>query len=467
MHLKKITLKNFRCFETFELELHPRLTVIVAENGGGKTSILDGIAIGLAPILRYLSSANQRLTGPGFKDTDFCLIRSEGKGDEKWVASDFAQVMLESTSGLAWDQSATSSKGKGKQPPEKLGQTHLAAYASEVLDSITTDTPKLLPIFAYYGARRGWIEVPERIRDSKVNYEYPTAALFESLKSLTDFKEMLKWFDLEESSELRSNRESNPEDWLLSPALDEVRSAITSLLGGRYSQPRFNKNHKFVIQSDTTPAELQVSQLSQGYQSMLALGMDFARRLALGNSHAHFLDEAVADWQLEASQYVHQWMPNREDIAPMGPAWAPAIMLVDEIDLHLHPEWQQRVLDDLMRTFPGTQFIVATHSPQVVSTVPSECLRIIKDGKRYKAPAGTDGAEAQRILETVFQVHRRPDTEMARALDEYLRLINQRKWETPHALDLRARLDKWSQGQEPRLLEADLQIENLKWEMGK
>ena len=76
MHLKKVTLKNFRCFEDFEIPLHPRLTVLVAENGGGKTSILDAIAIGLSPILRYLSSADQRLTGPGIKDNDFRWGRS-------------------------------------------------------------------------------------------------------------------------------------------------------------------------------------------------------------------------------------------------------------------------------------------------------------------------------------------------------------------------------------------------------
>ena len=73
MLLKKIILNHFRCFERLEVDLHPRLTVFVAENGGGKTAVLDGIAIGLSPILRLLSSANQRLSGPGIDDTDFHL----------------------------------------------------------------------------------------------------------------------------------------------------------------------------------------------------------------------------------------------------------------------------------------------------------------------------------------------------------------------------------------------------------
>ena len=54
MRLSKITLSNFRCFERLELDLHPRLTVLVGENGAGKTAVLDAIAGALSPVLTYL-----------------------------------------------------------------------------------------------------------------------------------------------------------------------------------------------------------------------------------------------------------------------------------------------------------------------------------------------------------------------------------------------------------------------------
>ncbi|MFZ1464612.1 MAG: AAA family ATPase [Anaerolineae bacterium] len=443
MHLKKVVLRDFRCFEEFEIDLHPRLTVLVAENGGGKTAVLDGIAIGLSSVLRYLSSANQRLSGPGIEDTDFRLELRYPRpqlmlklGDvEEWGVSDYAQVVIETTApDLKWDYWRPSATGK--LPAFKTGQSDLAAYASGVLDSLNTPTPQLLPVFAYYGARRGWIVIPERLRESKVDYTHPTSALVGALESLSDFKEMLKWFDVEEAAELRANKGRSSEDYDASSALSGVRSAISAILGGAFENPHFNRKHKFVVESQNGSI-LQVSQLSQGYQSMLAQGMDFARRLALANSH----------------------LP--------APAGAPAIMLVDEIDLHLHPSWQQRVLGDLMRAFPNTQFIVTTHSPQVLSTVPMESIRIIKDGTVYAAPPGTDGAEAQRILEDVFQVSPRPKTRMSDALDEYLRLVDAREWAGPRALELRQVLDKWSQGHEPRLFEADLQIANMKWEAGE
>jgi predicted ATP-binding protein involved in virulence len=286
MHLKTITLTNYRCFESLELELHPRLTVFVGENGAGKTTILDAIAAGLSPVLRHLSSANQRLSaaGAGIKDTDFRVESwASRNGKEQWGASDFAQVTVETTKGLKWDYWRPSAAGK--EPPEKIGEAALASYLGRVLDSIKSAAPEMLPVFAYYGAQRGRIEIPDRLGTSKENYAHPTSALVNALDSLSNFREMLMWFDAEEASELRANKEAGPEGEEESLALAAVRVTIKKLLGGLYHVPHFNKDHKFVLVPTTGGPPMQVSQLSQGYQSMLALGMDFSRRLAFANSH--------------------------------------------------------------------------------------------------------------------------------------------------------------------------------------
>ena len=90
MRLKSVTLNNFRCFEHLKLELHPQLTVIVGNNGAGKTALLDGIATGLTPVLSHLSSANQRLNGRGIKDADFRIEATTGRGGKtQWAKADF------------------------------------------------------------------------------------------------------------------------------------------------------------------------------------------------------------------------------------------------------------------------------------------------------------------------------------------------------------------------------------------
>jgi predicted ATP-binding protein involved in virulence len=470
MYLKKVTLKNFRCFEHFELDLHPQLTVLVGRNGAGKTAVLDGIAAGLSPVLRYLSSANQRLSaaGAGIRDTDFRLVPFGKKtGKERWGASEYAQVIVEAADGLRWDDWRASTKSKGIAPPERIGQKQLASWLSDIYESFKSPTRELLPVFAYYGAQRGNIEVPQKLHKAKENYDHPTSALVDSLNPRSDFREMLAWFEQEESSELRKNKGERPEDWDLSAALEGVREAIRLLLNDDFGNPYFNDSHRFVVESKTRETPFQVSQLSQGYQAMLALGMDFARRLALGNDHLDFVNCPVAvDKLLRFLSSLGRPLDGMS--SGIATKFAPAVMLVDEIDLHLHPEWQQRVLGDLMRTFPGTQFIVTSHSPQVLTTVRSESIRILSDSGVYAAPAGTEGADSSRLLKQIFGVDPRPpETEATQELKRYLELVDHDKWNDPEATALRRKLDQRYQGEEPALVEADLLIENKKWERGE
>lgn len=470
MYLKKVTLKNFRCFKHFELDLHPQLTVLVGLNGAGKTAILDGIAAGLAPVLRYLSSANQRLSaaGAGIRDTDFRLVPLGKKSSrERWGASDYAQIVIEAADGLRWDEWRASAKTKGIVPAARVGQKLLSARLSEIYESFKSPLRELLPVFAYYGAQRGSIEIPQKLHKSKENYDHPTSALVDSLNPRSDFREMLAWFEQEEYSELRKNKGFPPEDWDLSTTLEGVREAIRLLLNGEFGNPYFNDSHRFVVESKTSNAPFQVSQLSQGYQAMLALGMDFARRLALGNDHLDFANNPFVTH--DVLSFLHTLGRPLDGMSSgIATKYAPAVMLVDEIDLHLHPAWQQRVLGDLMRAFPGTQFVVTTHSPQVLTTVPSESIRILSDDGAHAAPAGTEGAESSRLLKQVFGVDPRPpETEATRELTRYLELVGNNKWNAPEAIALRSKLDQRYQGEEPALLEADLLIENRKWERGE
>lgn len=441
MHLKKITLNNFRCFEHIEVDLHPQLTVFVADNGGGKTALLEGIARGLSPILKFLSSANQRLKGPGFEDTDFRLESWEGRGGyERWGASDYAQVIVESTSGLTWDNWRPSSHGK--QPDKPIGQSSISAHTAEVLDSLKTQNPLDLPVFAYYGVQRGSSKIPERIRETKIDYSHPTAALVGALDARSDFKEMLKWFDIAEATELRANKDGSPNDFLEYPPLELVRTTILKILGEVYENPRFNARRKFVVTDKKKQCDLQIPQLSQGYLAMLALGMDFARRMALANPH--FINQA--------DNFTRTLGPD--------PAQAPAIMLVDEIDLHLHPSWQQRVLSDLIGAFPNTQFIVTTHSPQVLTTVNRVNIRLLKsfaDGT-WIAPMPDEeikGVESAVVLNDVMKVNPVPPVEEANWLSDYTALIESGAYDSDIGRDLRNKLVKLYGEKHPVILDAD------------
>jgi predicted ATP-binding protein involved in virulence len=463
MRLKSATVRNFRCFDELEVQFHPRLTVLVAENGGGKTALLDAIAIGLTPLLTHLSSANQRLTGPGIKDSDFRLEANQGTRGEE-MAAGYAQVVLEDESGFRWDQWRPSSRGV--QPEYEVGQAELSRYCESKLKYLAIKRTELAPVFAYYGARRGWVEVPERLRvrkQERANFGHRTAALVGALDSLTDFREMLVWFDAEEAAELRANKPGpnwQPEDFSENPTLAAVRSALEALLGKRYTNPHFDHRHKFVVEKPEGGL-LQVTQLSQGYQSMLALGMDFARRLAMANpwlQNGGQNDPANAEF----AAFVNTYPPPQGEVAMWGAAWAPAVMLVDEIDLHLHPAWQQRVLGDLMRAFPGTQFIVTTHSPQVLSTVKSENIRVLRcDHDRWTAaqPEGEEilGQASSVALWDVMSVNPTPvhDVEASQWYRDYLHHVEAGTHEETMARELRAKLEGLYGPRHPLMVDAD------------
>ena len=108
-------------------------------------------------------------------------------------------------------------------------------------------------------------------------------------------------------------------------------------------------------------------------------------------------------------------------------------MLVDEIDLHLHPSWQQRVLQDLMRAFPLTQFIVTTHSPQVLSTIRRENIRVL-DGNTAEMPlATTYGQPSGDVMHSVMLVNPQPPIEERQKIDRLTALVDQGHWATEEA----------------------------------
>ncbi len=449
MRLKSVTLNNFRCFESLTLDLDPRLTVIVGENGAGKTALLDGIASGLTPVLTHLSSADQRLTGRGIKDSDFRLQALSGpRGKAQWSTADYAQIMTTTVGDLRWDYWRPSASGKGRKPAQTWGETALKEHLNSITDSYKTDSPAPTPVFTYYGASRGHIEVPERLRSAKNNYEHPTSALVDCFNPRSDFREMLAWFDQEESSELRANKGVTGENYKPFSSLEAVRATVVLLLGGAFRNPQFNARHKFVLERASDGAELLVSQLSQGYQSMLALAIDFARRLAIANRYAEYGNiHAHQQFLIHATSVLDEHDPG--SYAPFQHALtmsAPAIMLVDEIDLHLHPTWQQRVLDDLMRTFPATQFIVTTHSPQVLTSVRREKIRILEqhEGRlRVRTPDFSPLAhESGDALAKIMGTHREPPLPLQDDIRQYEQLVREGQEQTEAAQALRVTLQQ-------------------------
>ncbi|MCS5713519.1 AAA family ATPase [Herbiconiux sp. CPCC 205716] len=138
---------------------------------------------------------------------------------------------------------------------------------------------------------------------------------------------------------------------------------------------------------------------------------------------------------------------------------APGVVLIDEIDLHLHPLWQQRILPQLRKTFPRVQFIVTTHSPQVLSTVEAESIRIV-DGNVVRLVDYSAGLRSDVIMDRILGTRPEPNLEVNEQLDRYVSLVNAGNGLTPEAHRLRELLDDELGGiaNVPKLADADAEI---------
>lgn len=421
MKLKQVELTNFRCFKEIKIQLHPKLTVFVGNNGAGKSAILDGIAIGLAPILSYLPE----LAGYSFKDSD---LRKE-----EWKRSPYMRVQIQTQDGLAWDRTEKRDKSirSAKEIPAGLALKQLKSFTDTLIDAVNEDKPLDFPVIAYYGTSRAVLEIPIRKRGFEKEFTR-YGALAHALEATARFKTVFAWFHAMEDDERRLKVEKRNFDYHL-PALETVRRAVINMIPG-FTNPRITKQPlHFMVnwQRGENTEALMLEQLSDGYRTMLAMVMDLARRMAQAN-------------------------PHLED-----PLQSEAIILIDEVDLHLHASWQQTILPDLLRVFPNAQFIVTTHSPQVLTTIEPEHIQVLvwQDNQpTVKMPLSSYGAESWRVMRDILGVNPRPDNEMTRDLSEYLKLIDSDEWNSTRAHELRKQLDEWAQGEEPELIRAEMEI---------
>ena len=422
MKLKSVEIENYRAIEKLKLPLDPSLTVLHGDNGYGKTSVLSAIAVGLG---------DEAMLGP-FLDVFIYFCEEdwrEGAGNPL--------VSLTSMDGKACERPGTRSVVKRKKAEEEMS-VHRENLEEALVEDSHADNNDM-PICVLYGTDRTVSDVPESVvsprhlprRVSRLD------ALKGALSARTDFEDLFAWFYFKEDEELREQKERRDFDYQLKE-VSAVRQAISSMLP-EVSDPRTESNPpRFVVSQKSEQGQvekLSLDQLSGGYRIVLALAADLARRMVQGNPH---LDD---------------------------PLKSEAIVLIDEVELHLHPGWQQRILGDLQRTFPNAQFIVSTHSPQVLTTVePQRIVELAREGDHIVAgaPAGaTYGAEAGDVLSVVMGVKERPENEFTKALEQYRDLIREGQWESKEALSLRSSLERMSP-YDPALDRADLEIRRRK-----
>lgn len=327
MKVKTIKVSNFRGIENLEIPFEGKSTILFGINGVGKSTILRAIDLIYANIISWLVSSKKKLAQLEYDDISFGKSRAEID-----AVFEFPDGNLQE-----YYRSITRADGRKHKVSElrKLVALFEECYIEKGHDDgsgnwIEENDQKNMPVFVNYGVNRSVFEVP--LRTSKNEQFTKMSAFDKAIESKIDFRTLFMWFrnqeDIENQEKVRKT--ATYED----RSLLAVKKAMLAMLEG-FDDIHIDRR-PLAMKVKKDGRYLKINQLSDGEKCTIALFGDLARRMALANPQL------------------------------VNPLDGEGVVLVDELDLHMHTSWQRKVMHVLRQTFPNIQFIVTTHSPQIL-----------------------------------------------------------------------------------------------------
>jgi predicted ATP-binding protein involved in virulence len=386
VQIQQLTIKNFRKFRECRIEFDPRFNLLVGDNATGKTAVLDALTIAIDSWFLGMRSAEK---AGGIDGDDAHLVpipHADSTTFEKQFPARIEAKGLVQGQPIEWSRELLREGGK-----TTTGRTREIASLAEQADHAVREGKEIvLPLICSYGAERLWFESFHFNKPKKKEDTAPRRpSRFDGYRDSTAFNiqetELIAWMKTEY---LVSRQRGVP-----TIAWSAVKSAILTCV--EYTTDLFfdDRLNEFIVRMEGLGDQL-FSNLSAGQRIMLTLIGDLVRRVVMLNPHLG--EKALLE--------------------------TPGVVLIDELDLHLHPKWQRRVISDLKKTFPRVQFIATTHSPQLIGEALPEEIRILENGGVFK-PERSFGVDSSEILEEVMKSPRR-NIEIGRLLKDLSELID-------------------------------------------
>jgi predicted ATP-binding protein involved in virulence len=469
LKVDNLSVESYRALTNLDIhKFNENMNVFIGDNGSGKTSVLDAISISLSWLKNRI--VNSGGSGDSIDeedismggDIDYASISSTFKLNKE-LQVDFSQVK----------------KNKGSRSKKKshiIDVTNIGNVYKESVEVNVGDKPRFnLPLLAYYKVNRSSDVTSKDITQFEDDISTIGANIFDgykdSLNGKADFKYFFKWFkrldDIEKHRKVnnpetsldknfiknleamaksdeaakvllqgirdKDTREGSAEKVDDISKIKSIINDVVSLFMEGYENLEIQIEPNLAITIEKNNQKLNVLQLSQGEKTFLALILDITRRLIILNPS----------------------LPN--------PIKGAGVVLIDEFDLHLHPEWQRKIITGLPKVFENCQFFVTTHSPQVIGEVkPNQVFVLSQDENTlgYFHPEQSFGLSSNDILNELMlqkysQLNRNVEVDIK--LKEIFDLIDKENF--PEALSKIAILEKELNGDIPELLSAKVEIE--------
>ncbi|MGN7818907.1 AAA family ATPase [Chitinophaga sp. 22536] len=342
MRIDKLNIKNFKGFEDESFSLNPQFTVFIGDNAKGKTAMLQAMSIAMGSFFLGIDGIDSR----AIQKNEVRMKTIDGQPRPQKPVVIEAEWRPEQEEMVLWKDYAIKPEMKWKRENIKNNTTskdakNIRTFAESLLKASRDGSRVVFPLFAFYGTGRLWA-IHEKLNYQKQEEGVKMAYAY-ALSAKASPKEFLQWFKTQEDSVKKFEQ---PLDMA---HLTAFKRTITQLIpDDRWQDVAFDNKENELTGIFTTDAgtkeKLKFSQLSDGFRNIIAIAGDLAYRCIQLNPHLK--EEAVEK--------------------------TPGIVLIDELDMHLHPNWQRRIVDDLKRAFPKIQFVATTHSPFIVQSLKSD-----------------------------------------------------------------------------------------------
>lgn len=354
MKIKDIHIQNFRVIEALSIvDADPHMNLIVGINGAGKTSVLDALAMLLSWFIARMRSSNAKGLLPNNLDIRIgskepCFLSMDTENGVSW--------------GIGKNKAYTARK---RQTAYKTDLSEMSVLADEIVEN--AEHGGNVPVLMYYPVERAIASVPVNLHKAETNI---WDVYKDALAGNSNFRSFFEWYRRQEDIENEMIRDDAS---YRDHSLNAVRKAISAFFPD-FSEMRVRRRPYQAMIIKKGEQVIEFSQLSQGEKCYLSLVCDIARRLAIAN-------------------------PGMND-----PLEGEGIILIDEVDLHLHPKWQMEIVNKLTNIFKNCQFFISTHSPIVLSDIRKHQIITIDNGRKIDVAFEPYGKPVSCIMNNFFDM---------------------------------------------------------------
>lgn len=388
MRVDQIRLLNYRGHENLAIDFEQGFNVIVGSNGSGKTSVLNSLCDAIASLLTHLpfnpNSYYQALGEPDIARLKVQSSNGRFRFEQQYPVSVVA-IGEAFGNACSWTVRKSDQTSNANQSGDLPGTLFSKALQRDILQENEV-SPVIYPLIAFYRATRQWNQSqPNELsaattRNARIDgyNRWWDASLDSAALQGWVIAKCLERFQLSSETGIAFDAIEDDELALVNRALAE---AVEGIKGLKYDLKQKSLLVEWQATEDGLRDSTSFQNLSHGQRAVIGLIADIARRICLLNPQ---LD-------LEATTKTN------------------GVVLIDELDMHLHPRWQRLLTQGLKRAFPAVQFIVASHSPQVLGELhPDEIILLRPHGTMH--PQVSYGLDSSQILEEIMGADSRTES---------------------------------------------------------